>query len=201
MNYEYYEASSLTIQVISFILLTTLTVFLLCCRQPERRLRLEIICQERTQVKPRRENSYTILVEKSVQPRTDFQTQTNKSVWFNTQSVEREEEDTGPPLHYCSLPLLAVSQPLSHFPSAPEFEEEVKEKETDKIVPKEEHETDNRDLCKGLEEERQPLHTVHTVFSSQSQSRQFRDLEITSEVLITRIAQIEKRLKKSNIPA
>ena len=131
-------------------------------------------------------------------PRINKEIQTTKSVWWPL-----EEEDTEPPLHYCSLPASLASLasrpvlPLPYFPSAPEPEGEVEEEETESS--EEEPETDN-DPLEGTEE-RQPLNTVYTVDISQSdtQSRQFRDLEITSDILITRVARIERRLKQNNI--
>ena len=190
MEYEYYEAFSLTFQVLTFLIVTCWITFSLCNRRA-RNIQIEIISEENIQTK-RTENNYQILVKKSVQPRTDTQTQTRtRSVWFEGE----EEDNTEPLLHhssvhnklYSSLPALGTSLPQPPFysgylPSAPEPEAvENKYKETFLSSTSEE---EHRGPTLGTE------NIVHNTEDIQS---------FINEVLIDRISRIEKRLKKSNM--
>ena len=192
---------NITISIIILILLIVFWVWVACCGLHEREISIELISRDITQhysIQKATPNQYNIILEKPT--RENISVQTTKSVWWPL-----EEEDTEPPLHYCSLPASLASLasrpvlPLPYFPSAPEPEVGVEEEETESS--EEEHETDDQPL-EGTSE-RQPLNTTHTVDISQSQSdiqsRQFRDLEITSDILITRVARIERRLKQNNI--
>ena len=109
---------------------------------------------------------------------------------------------------YSSLPEISsdkIQPPSSIYPkiTVEDFEEEEGEKETEPDkgeVPEEEHETDD-ELQEELEE-RQPLNTVHTLDIDQSVNthlQQSQDWDTLSEVLITRLARIERRLKQNNI--
>ena len=180
-----------SLAVIILILLIATVSWVICCR-PKRRIIIELISSSEAHTRTLTPNYYQIVVEK---PINNKEVQTTKSVWF-----ERETEDTESPLHYSSLPASLASLPycpLPCLPSAPVSEVEVEEEETE--PSEEEQQTDNKPE-EGAEE-RQPLNTAvsHSVSQSVIQYRQVRDLETTTEVLIHRIASIEKRLKQNNL--
>ena len=181
-----------SLAVIILILLIATVSWVICCR-PKRRIIIELISSSEAHTRTLTPNYYQIEVEKP--KRKNSEVQTTKSVWF-----ERETEDTESPLHYSSLPASLASLPycpLPCLPSAPVSEVEVEEEETE--PSEEEQQTDNKPE-EGAEE-RQPLNTAvsHSVSQSVIQYRQVRDPETTTEVLIHRIASIEKRLKQNNL--
>lgn len=185
-----YDPLTSSLAVIILILLIATVSWVICCR-PKRRIIIELISSSEAHTRTLTPNYYQIVVEKQI---TNTEVQTTKSVWF-----EREKEDTESPLHYSSLPASLASlpySPLPCLPSAPVSEVEVEEEETE--PSEEEQQTDNKPE-EGAEE-RQPLNTAVSHSVSQSvQYRQVRDLETTTEVLIHRIASIEKRLKQNNL--
>ena len=124
-----------------------------------------------------------------------------KQVRFEGLNFKDFKEVTEP--LYTSLPILTLP---NLYPAVPRkdleeysTEEEEAEPEKDK-APKLEHKTDDRDLEEEAAE-RQPLNTVQTVDIGQPVSHLHlqQTQELTNEVLITRIARLEKRLRQLDI--
>ena len=183
------------ILVIILIIIISLTIYT-CCHQKSVRIDLRSD-QKVSEIKERRTNNYTILVEQKKKPPVfDIQCQTDPE-----RRVHFEEEHLLQ--HYQSLPIINTAggdyqyQPLPPFPypTAPEPEVEdnlSEETETEKGEAPEEELESNKDSHLNNTE------TVHTVSTTQLQNT-VSHLETAAEILIHRIASIENRLRKNNI--
>ena len=183
----------ITILVIILIIIISLTIYT-CCHQKSVRIDLRSD-QKVSEIKERRTNNYTILVEQKKKPPVfDIQCQTDPE-----RRVHFEEEHLLQ--HYQSLPIINTVggdyqyQPLPPFPyptaPEPEVEDNLSEETEKGEAPEEELESNKDSHLNNTE-------TVHTVSTTQLQNT-VSHLETAAEILIHRIASIENRLRKNNI--